>query len=271
MPSTYAHKRFGERVFEKLPQALQEKINEHKTAFYLGLHGPDILFYYKPLSKNSNRKRGLDMHFAPAKDFFLQAAKKLVELDAPALETAEGAYVAGFICHFGLDDACHGNIYQLEDTGVSHGKIESEFDKHLLRADGLKIRGYNPAGHLKDEKGTAKAAALMLNATEEELKVAIKTIRTINGMFVSRCEPFHALAHGVLKIAKLDRKFGDMFLHRKDDERCTECNLVLEQNLLRAVDKTAELVNEYFENLEQIAQTGEMNKIFDKDFTGDKL
>ncbi|MBQ9729729.1 MAG: zinc dependent phospholipase C family protein [Clostridia bacterium] len=271
MPSTYAHKRFGELVFEKLPAQMQEKIEKHKTAFYLGLHGPDILFYYKPLSKNSNRKKGLDMHFAPAKNFFLPTAKTLVAQNEDPLETAAGAYAAGFICHFGLDDACHGDIYKLEDTGVSHGKIESEFDKYLLRENGLKIAGYNPAKHLNSENGTASAAALLLNESEDVLKSAIKTIRTINGMFVSRSYLFHGLAHLVLKIAKMDRKFGDMFLHKKDDPRCSECNVVLAQNMKNAVEPTAALVQEYFENLNQIAENGEMNKIFNKDFTGDKL
>lgn len=271
MPSTYAHKRFGELVFEKLPEQMQAKLNAHKTAFYLGLHGPDILFYYKPLSKKSNRKQGLDMHFAPAKDFFLPAAKTLSATSSDPLETAEGAYVAGFICHFGLDDACHGNIYKTEETGASHGKIESEFDKYLLRADGLKIAGYNPAKHLRDENGTAAAAAKMLSQDEAVIADAINTIRTINGLFVSRSYLFHALAHLVLKIAKLDRKFGDMFLHKKDDPRCADCNVVLAENMKKAVEPTAALVQEYFENLGQIAESGELNKIFDKDFTGDKL
>ncbi len=270
MPSTYAHKRFGELVFDLLPAPLQEQINTHKESFYLGLHGPDILFYYKPTSSSPTKKDGIAIHFAPAKDFFLKAAKKLIAFKNP-LSTAEGAYVAGFLCHFGLDDACHGHIYKLEGTGVAHGKIESEFDKLLLRADGKKIRGYNPAGHLTDKNGTSLAAAVILEKDEEILKESIKTIRKINRLFTLPFEPFHWFAHLILNIAGMRKKFGSMFLHLSTDKRCVQTCNILKAQFEKAVQPTAYLIEEYFSNLDSIAKTGEMNKIFDKDFKGDKI
>lgn len=234
MPSTYAHKRFGEQVFAILPTFLQEKITPHKKAFYLGLHGPDILFNYKPLSKNPIKKEGMDIHLTPAKNFFVKAAKKLTQFPDP-LSSAEGAYIAGFLCHFCLDDACHGHIYKLEDTGVAHGKIEAEFDKRLLRLDGKKIRGYNPAGHLTHKEGVAKASAFMLDKEEKDLKKAIKTMRTVNNLFVFPFEPLHWLLHLILKIIGLDNKFGSMFLRLKTDKRCVETIDILTKRLSDAL------------------------------------
>ena len=52
MPSTYAHQHFGNLVFDKLPEKLQEEIAPYRGLYNIGLQGPDIFFYYKPLHKN---------------------------------------------------------------------------------------------------------------------------------------------------------------------------------------------------------------------------
>ena len=46
MPTTYAHYRFGKEVTEALPRGLQNTIEYHRDLYDIGLHGPDILFYY---------------------------------------------------------------------------------------------------------------------------------------------------------------------------------------------------------------------------------
>lgn len=52
MPTTYAHDRFGREVYEQLPVNLKKIIRENKKLYLIGLHGPDIFFYYHPFSKN---------------------------------------------------------------------------------------------------------------------------------------------------------------------------------------------------------------------------
>ena len=42
MPSTYAHRRFGADVLERLPAELQEKIAPYRELYDIGLHGPDL-------------------------------------------------------------------------------------------------------------------------------------------------------------------------------------------------------------------------------------
>ena len=48
MPTTYAHDRFGREVYEQLPANLKKIIRENKKLYLIGLHGPDIFFYYHP-------------------------------------------------------------------------------------------------------------------------------------------------------------------------------------------------------------------------------
>lgn len=49
MPSTYAHYRMGQEVKEKLRGEERRIIAAHSELYLIGLHGPDIFFYYKPL------------------------------------------------------------------------------------------------------------------------------------------------------------------------------------------------------------------------------
>ena len=57
MPTTYAHYRFGKEVTEALPRGLQNTIEYHRDLHDIGLHGPDILFYYKALKSHMRISR----------------------------------------------------------------------------------------------------------------------------------------------------------------------------------------------------------------------
>lgn len=69
MPSTYAHYCFGKAVYRRLPQEIQEEIKAYSPLYMTGLHGPDILFYYKPLKSNAINRIGYGMHGRPADEF----------------------------------------------------------------------------------------------------------------------------------------------------------------------------------------------------------
>ena len=46
MPTTYAHDLFGKEVYKKLPSDMKALIRRYGDLYRIGLHGPDILFYY---------------------------------------------------------------------------------------------------------------------------------------------------------------------------------------------------------------------------------
>ena len=71
MPSTYAHYRLGQEVLDNLSGGIKSTILNHKQLYDIGLHGPDILFYYKPLFSCEVNNR--DMTCMPeAADSFLK-------------------------------------------------------------------------------------------------------------------------------------------------------------------------------------------------------
>ncbi|MEI3290100.1 MAG: GrpB family protein [Faecalibacillus faecis] len=132
-PSTYAHYRFGQEVLKELPNDIKKIIIENKELCDIGLHGPDLLFYYLPLKTNEINSIGYNMHEKTGKEVFdtfrkMMTSKKQINHYL--------AYYYGFICHFALDATCHGYIEKrIHESGVSHGEIEVEFDRFLMIED----------------------------------------------------------------------------------------------------------------------------------------
>ena len=130
MPAAYTHKRFGEAVRGALPRDAFFEPYAQEAAFYLGLHGPDPLFYYHPLRENAVSAVGYRLHEARAADFFVAARDIWRKRGRLAADTA---FLYGFICHFALDSACHAEVAaQMRATGLSHTEVESGFDPLIL-------------------------------------------------------------------------------------------------------------------------------------------
>ena len=75
MPSTYAHYRFGQDVLNALPEKTRNTLLQEEDLFNIGLHGPDLLFYYKPFSHHPLHAEGGRMHRLTGKDYFTQAGR----------------------------------------------------------------------------------------------------------------------------------------------------------------------------------------------------
>ena len=109
MPSTYAHYTFGERMLPLFPAKIRSLIQENRALYDIGLHGPDILFYYKALCSNEVNAVGYKMHDKPGADFFAPAKEVWQQFRTDRSSCAQHtAYLLGFLCHYALDQCCHG-------------------------------------------------------------------------------------------------------------------------------------------------------------------
>lgn len=70
MPAGYAHYIFGQKVLAMLDEQHQNIINNHIELYNIGIHGPDILFYYHALSDHPIKKMGSILHQKEAFEFF---------------------------------------------------------------------------------------------------------------------------------------------------------------------------------------------------------
>ena len=132
MPAAYAHHRFGCDLLARLDAPLRRRITP-RALFDCGVHGPDVLFYYKPLSANPVSGLGYATHKLTGRVFFEQAARACA--DHPDKEAAF-SYLCGVLCHFALDRECHPYVGKLERAGGSHLKIEAFFERYLMEKDG---------------------------------------------------------------------------------------------------------------------------------------
>lgn len=282
MPAIYTHVCFGEEVLKVLPAPLVALAEKHKESFYLGTQGPDLLFYHKPFqskAKNPARKKGWDLHAVAPEGFFLNGAKRLLDdkqnYDKDGRfcpDSAEAAYLMGFLCHFTLDFTAHPYIDENSVNGLSHGKIESELDKHRFRSSGKKIRGFNAAKLFFPDKESKKASAAILDVAEEESGRALKTMRFINGLFSNRCGLVHGFSHAVLSLVHMNKNsFGDMFIHKKDDPRADVLMPTLNTLFEKAVQRANLVITEFFANIQSSVQNNTLtNEIFRYNYSGIK-
>ncbi len=129
MPANYAHYRFGKQVLPALPSDVRQCIQRFRRMFDMGLHGPDIFFYYNPLMKTAVGDLGVSFHHQTGLEFFPTAC-------AAAGSEAARAYLYGLLGHYCLDSLCHPYVQKIVDIGeATHGALEAEFDRFLLTLD----------------------------------------------------------------------------------------------------------------------------------------
>ena len=134
MPSHYAHWYFGHLVRKALPVPLRTMLRSDPAAYLAGLQGPDVLFHYHPLLPNSVRREGTAIHRRSGMYFFVAAREALLQQDSSSARS----YLAGALCHYMLDSACHPLVAQaMEDTGFTHSEVETELDRALMAAAGM--------------------------------------------------------------------------------------------------------------------------------------
>jgi len=160
MPSTYAHRRFGADVLALLPDGLRATLEQHRELYDMGLHGPDLMFYYKALQSNPVNRLGNAMHEQKGEVFFTRA-RTVVENATD--KSAALAYALGFVCHFALDSTCHPYVEAyVRESGVGHCEIETEFDNALMREDGLDPIKFFTASHIKPSRERAEVHRALL-------------------------------------------------------------------------------------------------------------
>lgn len=262
MPTTYAHYTFGERVLKELSEELREEIKKNIELFHIGLHGPDILFYYKPLKSNKINKLGNEIHKQNANIFFQEAKEIILCNDKKAF-----AYISGFICHFMLDSQCHPYIRTKEDK-FSHNEIEAEFDRAIMLKDNLNPITFKPTSHIVPSIKNAECISKFFpETTPEEILSSLSSMKFYLNLLVAPGKLQRALLISALKISGNDSKI-DLIKKYNPNEECREIN----DELMRLYDETIEpaalLIKEYFSSLGEkgINSNEKVNERFNRNF-----
>lgn len=251
MPSTYAHRLFGGEMLKIYPRDVKDVCGKNISLYNIGLHGPDILFYYKPLKDNPVQRIGYSLHSKSASVFFNHAAEVI------SSHKDDGAYLSyalGFICHFALDSACHSYIEnKLTVCDVKHTEIESEFDKYLLKKAGGDPFKEDLVSHISFNGKTAEIIARFFDGLSDtgarvygkDVLSALKSVLFYNRLMQGR-NPFkRAVVNISLKVSGNYPEMHGMMFAKKDIELCADSNLRLEK-LFKKAEKNCLVLTEEF-------------------------
>lgn len=261
MPATYAHYHFGKLVFRALPKEIQTMIKENKEAYLLGLHGPDLVFYYRPVGKNPVNQLGVQMHKESASGFFEKGRQNYQEQPSNVLLS----YLCGFLCHFMLDSECHPYVNRYaEKHHLGHLEIETDFDRFLMEKDGRDPVRQNCTAHLRRDYDTEKAIASMFDGvTSRQIDQSIQGFRRCIRFFQCRCKAKTLFLRALSRIAGQDREIGGLIMDGTPKAACEESNRELCKRLSAAVVLTAPVIEEY---VYEIATGEALSPRLDRDY-----
>lgn len=261
MPALYAHNQFGNRVLQKLDVKKRAFLLKNLRQFRIGLHGPDYLFFYKPLSPNPISQIGFQIHERPASEFLEYARKVIWE---NGTESPEYAYILGFICHFALDSECHPFVAEeMKRTGIGHVELESEFEKFLMRKNGEDPLSYPVGKTFPTDKDTANCVAKFYEGVEpEEVYKALKSMRKYKSILVAPGKLKRTiLDKGMKLVGQYDALQGHLF-KVEDNPNCIESNEGLYERFKNAVPIAEYLIQKFDAYLEG----GILDQRFERDF-----
>ena len=239
MPTTYAHWRFGDVAMKKLPEDLRGIIERYRDLFDIGVHGPDIFFYYDCLKSNEVSKYGTWMHNTPMGDH-LEMFKK--NYASASNKEATLAYLLGFLAHFTLDSYCHGYIdHKAEEEGPTHGKIESQYDRHLLIKDGYDPIKTNVASSLHPSFfNSAVIAHLFDRWNEKDIHKTTKDqVFYLNLLWDNSDLKRWILVTGMNVLGV--QKYLDLLLTKEAEESCVSSNMRLDKYFEKAAEHYPQL------------------------------
>ena len=252
MPTTYAHDVFGKEVYKRLPEKMKNCIKKHRKLYLIGLHGPDILFYYHPFGKNEVISLGGRMHKESARIFFERSIGRYRE--DPQEDTM--AYLLGFGCHFLLDSACHPYIGAFEEkTGISHAEIETHMDRALMGRDGRNPFRYLPASGICTGSNIEQTIAEIIpEVTPEQVRVCLKGMKRFTALPVCRFSFARGILLSALKILGCYDSMEGQIMRKKPNPDCKEATCILLKLYQQALDEAPEMLMNLYQALQGEAE-----------------
>lgn len=261
MPAAYTHALYGQWVLEALDASLQDLIQRHRNEYNIGLHGPDILFFFKPLKKNPIKEKGYGIHNESARPFFEQARHGI---ENSSDSEAALAYILGFINHFVLDSECHGLINQtVKSLPISHSELESELDALLMREKGLNHTSTKVTTHLAVTQEADAVIAPFFEVTPQQIDESLRSMIRFLDLFVAPGKLKRNFIFTVMKLIGQYEGMHGLIFNIEPNPKCAEVCTVLRGKMDKAVLVSVALIQEY---MTQLKQTTGLSDRFDRNF-----
>lgn len=270
MPSYYAHFQFGKDIIRKMPAELKSIINEDINSidsFIVGLQGPDPLYFHNPLLFTSLNREAGQIHHSSGLDFFAPACNHL-----KAKRTSQGiSYILGCIAHYVLDSSCHPIIieHQKKD-GISHRKVEREFDDYVMRINKFNYKNIEfdlilPAN---DNLGEI-CSPFYKTADSRGFNSSIRDMRKTLSRLNAKSDVFRSAEYLVLSLIPPIKTVRDMIpIEHNDKDLSKECLLRNELIYAEFDDAVPLAINLMIDTLDCIKDGGKLSERFIPDYLG---
>lgn len=266
MPTTYTHDLFGKEVYKRLSNPVKELLKRNQDLYRIGLHGPDLLFYYKCLYKNRVNQYGVEMHQTPALMFFEDCVYKIRDLENEELL----AYVIGFCNHFALDTLTHPVVNRIvEEDGPSHTVLEKELDRYLMKENGLNPYKYHPSDAVKPKKQYVDVIHMAIpEVGKDEIWTSMTMMKMVTNMMVYDDEGKRLkVIMPVLTLAGLKETIGDHFMKKEAPEGIS----VYLKELLLCYENALKVSAQLIEQIYYLAKSNtavHLSELFNRTYNG---
>ena len=249
MPAAYTHYRFGKDVEACLPYLYKKSIEKYHELYDIGLHGPDILFYYHPLSSNNINQTGYAMHDKPAAEFFAKTAAIWKE---NGQDEALKAYLYGFICHFSLDSTCHPYVEKMISiSGIDHNEIETELERYLMKKDGIDPVSYIPIQHIHASSENSNVIAPCFDTLNpKDILSSLRGMIICHKLLHVSSERKRKILYTGLKISGHYHSMQGLVMKEEPDPRTAGYCGLLEKMYTEAITVAVSLIQQYTNVLE---------------------
>ena len=246
MPSTYAHYRFGVKMLPTLPADVRRSVQRFRRMYDVGLHGPDIFYFYNPFSAKGTGALGIKFHEQNGKTFFSRICRSI----RMERNEAAAACLYGLLCHYVLDSVLHPFILQsAQELGVTHVEIETEFDRYLLARDRrMPPDGGKLSNHLSLTEGECETLAKFYPpCTGKTIKRALSN--------AALCTRLLYTTEGVSRkvteagVNMLGKELQGMLMTTKPNPKCAHLNEQLYSLYLQAQERFPEYLQQLQEHM----------------------
>ncbi len=263
MPDYFAHGLFGQMVLERLGGALRARIEDERTAYFLGQYGPDPMFFIFGRARDEARA----MHRAAG----AVPLRRLAESCARGTAQSAG-YLAGFLCHFLLDAACHPYILEAAARGpLGHTAIETEFDRALIARAGFRPDRDAPMvpPGLPADVCRAASAAYEFTSPAHYDRAYRAFCAVCRALARTQGTPVRAAVNGLSRLPGLAPIRGCVS-GRAPDPKANETTAALSERFAAAIAPAAEAVETFFAELDAGGEPWRA-EIYQVDFSGRKV
>ena len=242
MPASYAHYHFAKEALSLVKPNIKTLIDQNRSAYDLGCHGPDILFYNEPYHKNKVNRTGFALHDQTATTFLKNARQVYANTREKDDSAYLLSYLLGFVTHYLLDYNEHSYVEaKIKHSHISHTEIEMEFDRYLMELDEKDPLSYDTAAHLKITKDSAKVLGQLYKLEGKDIYKSVKQmIFYLRLLRVPNKLKRKALIKAMKTLAP-DKPYDKQIISLTPNALCADSNLRMFKYMQKALPLYAQL------------------------------